>query len=101
MFARRCVRGLLLLCLATALVGCDNSGLDSVQVTPVTQSLTVGKTAQFTAVGTYGNANHPTTQNITSRATCTSTAPSVAPVSASRIATAFTARTTKLTGTAP
>ena len=34
MFTRCFVRGLLPLCLATALVGCSNSGLDSVQVTP-------------------------------------------------------------------
>jgi len=100
MFARRCVRGLLLLCLATALVGCDNSGLDSVQVTPTTQSLTVGQTAQFTAVGTYGNANHPTTQNITSGVTWTSSVPSVATVSASGVATAVSAGTTRITASA-
>src|SRR5216683_5103861 len=100
MFARRCVRGLSFLCLATALVGCDNSGLDSVRVTPTTQSLTVGQTAQFTAVGTYGNANHPTTQNITSGVTWTSSVPSVATVSASGIATAVTAGTTTITANA-
>src|SRR5260370_1824763 len=100
MFARRCVRGLLLLCLGTALVGCDNSGLDSVQVTPTTQSLTVGRTAQFSAVGTEGNANHPTTQNITSGVTWTSSVPSVATVSASGIATAVSAGTTRITASA-
>src|ERR1700730_13918309 len=60
MLARSCVpsyvRGLLLLCLSTATVGCGNpSGLDSVQVPPTSQSLAVGQTAQFTAVGTFGN----------------------------------------------
>ena len=50
MFARCFVRGFLPLCLATALVGCSNSGLDFVQVTPGTQSVPVGQTAQFTAM---------------------------------------------------
>jgi hypothetical protein len=98
MFARCCVRGLLLLCLATAFVGCGNpSGLDSVQVTPATQSLTVGQTAQFTAIGTYGNAKHPTTQNITNGVTWTSTTPSVATVSPSGLVTAVAAGTTTIT----
>ena len=69
MFARCCVRGLLLLCLGSfgsTLIGCANNGLDSVQVTPATQALTVGQTAQFTATGTFGNAKSLTTQNITS-----------------------------------
>ena len=45
MFARRSIRGLLPLCLGslgfigTTLIGCNNSGLDSVQVTPTTQSV--------------------------------------------------------------
>jgi uncharacterized protein YjdB len=98
MFARCCVRGLLLLCLATAFVGCGNpSGLDSIQVTPATQSLTVGQTAQFTAIGTYGNAKHPTTQNITNGVTWTSTTPSVATVSPSGLVTAVAAGTTTIT----
>ena len=88
MFARRCVLGLSLLCLALSIAGCAASGLDSIQVTPTTQALTVGQTAQFIAAGTYGNANHPTTQNITSGVTWTSSVPSVATVSASGIATA-------------
>src|SRR6266851_69713 len=100
MFARRCVRGLSFLCLATALVGCDNSGLDSVRVTPATQSLTVGQTAQFTAVGTYGNANHLSTQDVTSVVNWTSSAPSVATVSASGLVTAVGAGTTTITANA-
>jgi Bacterial Ig-like domain (group 2)/Divergent InlB B-repeat domain len=102
MFARSCVRscvqGLLLLCLSTAIVGCSNpSGLDSVQVTPATQSLTVGQTVQFTAIGTFGNANHPSTQNITSTVTWTSSVPSVATVSATGVATAVSAGSTVIT----
>jgi hypothetical protein len=98
MFARSCVRGLLLLCLGSTLAGCANpSGLDSVQVTPATQSLTVGQTAQFTAIGTFGNAKHPSTQNITGTVTWASTTPTVATVSATGLVTGVAAGTTTIT----
>ena len=97
MLARRCVQGLLLLCLSTAIVGCSNpSGLDSVQVTPATQSLAVGQAAQFTAVGTFGNAKHPSTQDITSTVTWTSTTPAVATVNATGLVTAVAAGSTAI-----
>jgi Bacterial Ig-like domain (group 2) len=97
MLARRCVQGLLLLCLGSTLVGCSNpSGLDSVQVTPATQSLAVGQTAQFTAVGTFGNAKHPSTQDITSTVTWTSTTPAVATVNATGLVTAVAAGSTAI-----
>jgi Bacterial Ig-like domain (group 2) len=97
----RCVRGVALLCLGTAFVGCGNpSGLDSVQVTPSSQSLAVGQTAQFTAVGTFGNAKHPSTQNITSTVTWSSTSPNVATVSAAGLVTAVTAGTATITANA-
>ena len=41
---------------------CGNHGLDSIRVSPAAQSVAVGQTAQFTAAGTYGNANHPSTR---------------------------------------
>ncbi|HEX3374929.1 MAG TPA: Ig-like domain-containing protein [Edaphobacter sp.] len=103
MFARRSVRGLLPLCLgslgfiAFTLVGCNNNGLDSVQVSPTTQALTVGQTAQFTAIGTFGNAKNQSTQNITNSVTWTSSVPSVATISAAGIATAVGAGTTTIT----
>ena len=100
MFARCCVRGLLLLCLAIAVVGCNTPGLDSVQVTPATQALAVGQTAHFLAVGTYGNANHLTTQDVTTGVTWISSAPGVATVNASGVATAVGAGTTTITATA-
>jgi hypothetical protein len=72
-------RALLLTGLALSISGCvNNTGLDSVQVNPSTQSLTVGQTAQFTALGTYGNGSHPSTQDVTTLATWASSAPSVA-----------------------
>jgi hypothetical protein len=101
MFARCCVRGLSLLCVVTAMVGCGNpKGLDSIRVTPAAQSLAVGQTEQLTAVGTYGNANRASTQNLTSGVTWTSSSPSVATVSASGLATAVSAGTTTITATA-
>ena len=100
MFAR-CLRGVLLLCLATALAGCGNpSGLDSVQVTPGSQSLAVGQTAQFTAMGTFGNAKHLTTQNITTAVTWSSTMPSVATVNSTGLVTAVAAGTATITAEA-
>ena len=72
MFARCSVRGLLPLCLGSlgfigpTLIGCNNQGLNSVQVTPASQALAVGQTVQFTAVGTFGGSKNLTTQNITS-----------------------------------
>jgi Bacterial Ig-like domain (group 2) len=98
---RSCVRGFLLLCLAGAVVGCSNpSGLDSVQVTPAAQSLPVGQTTQLTAVGTFGNAMHPSTQNITSTVTWASSSPTVATVSATGLVTAVAAGTTTITADA-
>jgi len=104
MLARSCVRsyvrGLLLLCLGTALVGCANpSGLDSVQVTPASQTINTGQTAQLAAVGTFGNAKHPSTQNITSTVTWSSNTPSVATVDNAGLVTAVGAGTTTITAT--
>jgi uncharacterized protein YjdB len=97
MFARRCVQGVLVLCLSTAVVGCSTSGLDSVQITPTTQSVAVGQTAQFNAVGTFGNAKHATTGDITSSVTWNSSVPSVATINASGVATAVGPGTTTIT----
>jgi hypothetical protein len=88
-------------CLVLLFAGCGNpSGLDSVRVTPATQSVAVGQTAQFTAVGTYGNASHPSTRNITNAVTWTSGTPSVATVNASGVATAVSAGSTIITASA-
>jgi Bacterial Ig-like domain (group 2) len=97
MFARRGVQGVLVLCLSTVLVGCATSGLDSIQVTPATQTLALGQTAQFSAVGTYGNAKHPSTQNMATGITWTSSSPSVATISASGVATAVGVGTATIT----
>jgi hypothetical protein len=101
MFARCRIQGLLLLCLGSTLVGCiAPMGLDSVQVTPPAQALAVGQTVQLTATGTYGNANHLSTQNVTSLVTWSSTTPAVATVSAAGLVTAVGAGITTITASA-
>lgn len=102
MFDRRAVLGVLLLCLGLSTFSCGNpSGLDSIQIAPSTQSLAIGQTAQFTAAGRYGNANHASSTNVTTGVTWTSSAPSVATVNASGLATAMSGGTTTITASAP
>ncbi len=100
MFACRRVLQLSLVCLGLSIIGCGNSGLDSIQVTPATQALTVGQTAQFIAEGTYGNSQHTSTQNITTGVTWISSAPAVATVNSAGIATAVGAGSTTITASA-
>jgi uncharacterized protein YjdB len=101
MFVRRCFSGLSLVGLALIVFGCGNpQGLDSVVVSPSSQTLTVGQTAQFSATGTYGNAGHASTQNITGSVTWTSSNTAVATVSATGMATAVGAGTTTITASA-
>ena len=100
MFGRRCVFGLALVCLALSITGCAVSGLDSIQISPATQALAVGQTAQFTATGTYGNGNHLSTQNVTTGLTWASSVPAVATVNSAGMVTAVSAGTTTITATA-
>jgi uncharacterized protein YjdB len=100
MVARRAFRGLLLLCLGISLVGCAVSGLDSIQVSPASQALTVGQTAQLSVVGTYGNGNHLSTQPITNGLTWTSSNPSVASVTSAGLVAAVGAGTSTITASA-
>lgn len=100
MHVRSIVSGSIFFCLASVLIGCSNSGLDSIQMSPTSQALTVGQTAQFSVVGTYGNGKHLTTQNISSGVTYSSSAPSVATVSASGLATAVGAGNATITASA-
>jgi hypothetical protein len=100
MFARRLAQVFLPLCLASTLIGCSTSGLDSIQVSPTSQSLAVGQTAQLKAVGTFGNASRPSTQDITGTVTWTSTVPAVATVSPAGMVTAVGAGTSVITANA-
>ncbi len=100
MLARRSLPVVLVVCLSV-LAGCGNpTGLDSIAVSPATQSLSVGQSAQLTATGTYGNASHPSTQNISGSVTWSSSAPSVAVVNATGLVTAVGAGSTTITASA-
>ena len=81
MLDRSCLSALLLVGLVVPITGCGTSMVDSLAVTPATQSIAVGQTAEFTATGTYGHGTHPaTTQDVTDESNWTSSAPSVATV---------------------
>lgn len=100
MFNIRSFRALSFTALALLLAGCGSKGLNSVQVTPSTQTVATGQTAQFTAVGTFGNSSRPTKQDITSTVTWSSSVPAVATISASGVATGVSAGTTTITASA-
>jgi uncharacterized protein YjdB len=83
------------------MVGCGNpSGLDSIQISPTSQSLTTGQTLQFSVTGTYGNSKHTTTQTVTNGLTWGSSNTSVVTVSSSGLATAVGAGTATITANA-
>jgi uncharacterized protein YjdB len=92
-------RALLLIALILPIAGCTNSLVDSLAVTPATQSLSVGQTVQLTATGTTGHGTgHPaTTSNDTDLVTWTSSSPAVASVNSAGLVTALTAGTTTVT----
>jgi len=79
-------------------VGCSASQVDTLQISPAAQSLAVGQTAQFTATGTIGHGQHPSsTTDVTGMVSWTSSAPAVASISASGMATAVSPGTTTIT----
>ncbi|MGB8029752.1 MAG: Ig-like domain-containing protein [Terracidiphilus sp.] len=92
-------RVLLLIAMALPIVGCTNPLAVSISVSPTTQSVSAGQTAQFTATGVFGHGNnHPSsTEDLTDSATWTSSAPGVATISASGMATGVSAGTTTIT----
>jgi uncharacterized protein YjdB len=92
-------RVLLFVAMALPIAGCTNPLAVSISVSPTTQSISAGQTAQFTATGIFGHGNnHPsTTQDLTDSATWTSSVPGVATVSATGVATGVSAGTTTIT----
>ncbi len=102
MVDRSCLSALLLVGLVVPIIGCGTSMVDSLAVTPASQSISVGQTANFTATGTYGHGTHPaTTQNVTDQATWTSSAPDVAVVNSPGVIMAQSAGTATITATIP
>jgi uncharacterized protein YjdB len=89
------------------LAGCgSNTDVGTIQITPASQSLTAGQTAQFSATGIISHGKHPSTsQNVTTTVTWTSSSADVATISATGLATAVSAGTATITasmaGSAP
>jgi hypothetical protein len=98
MLDRSCLSALLLVGLVLPMVGCSNSEVGLISVTPATQPLAVGQTVQFTATGAYGHGSHAASyQNVTNLVTWTSSVPAVATISSSGVATAVSAGTATIT----
>ncbi|HVZ83736.1 MAG TPA: Ig-like domain-containing protein [Terracidiphilus sp.] len=92
---------LIALSLVVPLTSCSNpSGLDSISISPASQSLTTGQTTQFSVTGTYGNASHTTTKAVTTGVTWASSNTAVATVTSDGLATAIGAGTTTITASA-
>jgi uncharacterized protein YjdB len=81
--------------------GCgSNTDVSTIQITPTSQSLAAGQTAQFTATGIITHGKHPSSStDVTSMVTWASNAPSIATISTSGLATAVSAGTATLTAT--
>lgn len=89
MLDRRCLKGFLVVGLALSLAGCASPSLVSIKITPSAEYFGApGLSAQFTAIGTYEQGNHPpVTRDITSLVTWKSNAPAVATINSSGVAT--------------
>src|SRR3954447_20475378 len=85
--------------LALLLGGCgSNTDVSTIQITPATQGLAAGQTAQFTATGIITHGKHPpSTQDVTSLVTWSSNAPAIASISSTGLATGVSAGTATLT----
>ena len=101
MLNRFCI-GTFLLALALPFIGCSNTEVGSIAITPASQSLAAGQTAQFTATGTIGHGQHPaSSKDVTSMVTWTSSASGIATISSAGMATAVSAGTTTITASMP
>lgn len=91
-------RLILVLAMALPFTGCSNTLVSSINLSPTAQTLSVGQTVQFSATGNINHGSHPpSTQDVTNVVTWTSSAPAVATVSATGLATALSAGTTSIT----
>jgi len=99
MFKRIGLGALALAGLAMAMfTGCSATGVDSLQISPTSQTLAVGQAVQFKATGVIGHGQHPSsTEDVTSMVTWTSSAPAIATVNSTGLATAASAGTTTIT----
>ena len=102
MLNRSYILPLLIAGLTIPFIGCGNSQVDSIQLSPATQALTAGQTVQFTAAGSYGHGSHPASvKDVTALVTWTSSTPAIATISSSGLATAVSAGATTITASMP
>lgn len=101
MYKRISLGALALAGLAMAMfTGCSATGVDSLQISPTSQSLAVGQTVQFTATGVVGHGQHPSsTEDLTNSVTWASSTPAIATVNSSGLATAVAPGSTTITAT--
>ncbi len=98
---RSCL-GIFLIAFALPFTGCSNTEVGSIAITPASQSLAAGQTAQFTATGIIGHGQHPaSSKDVTSLVTWTSSVSGIATISSTGIATAVSAGTTTITASMP
>jgi uncharacterized protein YjdB len=85
------------------LAGCgSNTNVGTIQISPPSQSLAAGQTAQFTATGIITHGKHPsTTQDVTTMVTWETNAPAIATISSTGMATGVSAGTATLTASMP
>jgi Bacterial Ig-like domain (group 2) len=90
-------------CFTALLSSCSTPSLRTISITPATGAAVLtsqDQTVQFHAVGSYQQGSHPpTTQDITNSVTWSSSAPSVATIDATGLATAVGSGTTTITAT--
>lgn len=93
----------LLLAALPSLTGCSSASLRSIAITPAAGQTILtgtGQTAQFRAIGTYQQGNHPpTTQDITGSVTWSTGAQAVAQISAAGLVSAVGPGTSTITAT--
>jgi Bacterial Ig-like domain (group 2) len=96
---RWCMSAVLSAGFGLLLAGCgSNTDVSTIQITPATQGLAAGQTAQFTATGIITHGKHPaSTQDVTALVTWASNAPAIASISSSGAATAVSAGTATIT----
>ena len=100
MFHRACLSALLVAAVALAITGCTKTSVDSIAVSPATQSVSVGQTAQFMATGTIDHGSHPaSTEDVTSMVTWRSSAPAIATVNSAGMVTAVAVGSATITAT--
>lgn len=100
---RLSIHGVLIAALGLLIGGCgSNTQVGTIQITPATQSLAAGQTAQLTATGIIGHGQHPASnEDVTTTVTWTSNAPAIATVSSTGLATGVSAGTAAITASMP